>query len=273
MHGPFRHGVQALTLASLLFTMAKNAIFARERTTPFVLYLDELQNLVSQSTDVETVLSEARKFGVGICAANQYLDQYPVSMRAAIFAARTHAFFQLSTVDAGNSGIACVIPESLPEANCSDLVILRPAPELIPEFACIYLNSNVGRAHVNAVKVGIAQGHFNVGSMKTTLLPLPPTSEQQEIASRVENLFALANKIEGRYWAAKKQVDGLTQSILAKAFRGELVPTEAELAASEGRDYETAEMLLERVQSRKMDQPCLKEARPKRRRKQGIGTV
>jgi hypothetical protein len=97
-----RHGAQALTLASLLFTMAKNAIFARERTTPFVMYLDELQNLVSQSTDVETVLSEARKFGVGICAANQYLDQYPVSMRAAILSVRTHAFFQLSSADAGN---------------------------------------------------------------------------------------------------------------------------------------------------------------------------
>lgn len=97
-----KHGAQALTLASLLFTVAKNAIFARERTTPFVMVLDELQNLVSQSTDVETVLSEARKFGVGILAANQYLDQYPPSMRSAILSVRTHAFFQLSSADAGN---------------------------------------------------------------------------------------------------------------------------------------------------------------------------
>lgn len=97
-----RHGTQALTLASLLFTMAKNAIFARERTTPFLMYLDELQNLVSQSTDVETVLSEARKFGVGIVAANQYLDQYPPSMRASLLSIGTHVFFQLSSVDAGN---------------------------------------------------------------------------------------------------------------------------------------------------------------------------
>lgn len=97
-----KHGAQALTLASLLFTVAKNAIFARERTAPFVMVLDELQNLVAQSTDVETVLSEARKFGVGILAANQYLDQFPPSMRAAILSVRTHAFFQLSSADAGN---------------------------------------------------------------------------------------------------------------------------------------------------------------------------
>lgn len=97
-----KHGGQALTLASLLFTVAKNSLFARERSTPFVLVLDEFQNLVSQSTDVETVLSEARKFGVGIIAANQYLDQYPPSMRAALLSIGTHAFFQLSSADAGN---------------------------------------------------------------------------------------------------------------------------------------------------------------------------
>jgi len=40
----------------------------------------------------------------------------------------------------------------------------------------------------------------------------------------VEELFALADRIEVRYQKAKVQVDKPTQSILAKAFRGELVP-------------------------------------------------
>ena len=39
----------------------------------------------------------------------------------------------------------------------------------------------------------------------------------------------------------------LRQSILAKAFSGELVETEAEIARREGRDYETAKVLIERV--------------------------
>ena len=39
----------------------------------------------------------------------------------------------------------------------------------------------------------------------------------------------------------------LRQSILAKAFSGELVETEAEIARSEGREYETAKVLLERI--------------------------
>ena len=81
------------------------------------------------------------------------------------------------------------------------------------------------------------------------LIPLPPTQEQHEIVRRVEALFQLADAIEKRVAAATKRADKLTQSILAKAFRGELVPTEAELARREGRDYEPASALLQRIQA------------------------
>ncbi|HVB35584.1 MAG TPA: DUF87 domain-containing protein [Patescibacteria group bacterium] len=96
-----RLGGQALTLASLLFTVAKNALFTRERRRLFSIYADEFQNLVAQSSDVETMLSEARKFGVGFLSANQFLDQYPAPMRAAVLSVGTHALFQLSSADAG----------------------------------------------------------------------------------------------------------------------------------------------------------------------------
>jgi len=54
--------------------------------------------------------------------------------------------------------------------------------------------------------------------------PLPPISEQHEIVRRVEALFKIADQIEERYKKARAYVDKLSQSILAKAFRGELVP-------------------------------------------------
>jgi hypothetical protein len=94
-------GAQALTLASLLLTTARNAIFTRESRSLFTIYCDEIQNLMAQSSDIETVLSEARKFGVSIVSANQFLDQYPAEMRAAILSVGTHIFFQLSSADAG----------------------------------------------------------------------------------------------------------------------------------------------------------------------------
>lgn len=79
--------------------------------------------------------------------------------------------------------------------------------------------------------------------------PLPPIPEQHEIVRRVDALLKLAEAIEKRVAAATVRADKLTQAILARAFRGELVPTEAELARREGRDYEPASVLLERIRT------------------------
>lgn len=95
-----RLGEHALTLASLLFAVVKSALFTRERRSLFTIYADEMQNFVVRESGVETVLSEARKFAVSVVSANQFLDQYPASMRAAILSVGTHAFFQLSPQDA-----------------------------------------------------------------------------------------------------------------------------------------------------------------------------
>jgi len=62
-------------------------------------------------------------------------------------------------------------------------------------------------------------------------------------------LFKLADTIEKRVAAATARAERLTQAILAKAFRGELVPTEAELARREGRDYEPAAVLVARIRA------------------------
>jgi type I restriction enzyme S subunit len=64
----------------------------------------------------------------------------------------------------------------------------------------------------------------------------------------------------------------LTQSTLAKAFRGELVPTEAELARREGREYEPASVLLERIRAERTDR--VKTSRvPKRKLKKATAQV
>jgi hypothetical protein len=95
-----RLGEQALTLASLLFSVLKSALFGRERRSIFSIYADEIQNFVAEGLGIETVLSEARKFAVSVVSANQFLDQYPAQMRAAILSVGTHIFFQLSSADA-----------------------------------------------------------------------------------------------------------------------------------------------------------------------------
>jgi hypothetical protein len=95
-----RLGEQAATLGTLFLGKLKNALFARQYRKLFTFFCDEVQNLVAYDTGLDTLLSEARKFAVGICSANQFLDQYPQQMRAAIMAIGTHICFQPSSGDA-----------------------------------------------------------------------------------------------------------------------------------------------------------------------------
>ena len=82
-------------------------------------------------------------------------------------------------------------------------------------------------------------------TLKEFLLSIPPLTEQREIVRRVEGLFTLAEQIEARYAKAKAHVEKLTQSILAKAFRGELVPQDP--------NDEPASVLLERIKQQHHD--------------------
>ncbi len=95
-----RLGEEAATLGSLFLAKLKNAVFERRSRKLFTLYCDELQNLATFDSGVDTLFSEARKFGISVCSANQFLDQYPPQMKAAILAVGTHILFQLSSDDA-----------------------------------------------------------------------------------------------------------------------------------------------------------------------------
>ncbi|MBP8018875.1 MAG: restriction endonuclease subunit S [Hylemonella sp.] len=83
------------------------------------------------------------------------------------------------------------------------------------------------------------------GVRKELLTPypifLPSLSEQAEIVRRVEGMFALADRMETRCTTARAQAQRLTPLVLAKAFRGELVPQDP--------SDESASALLERIEA------------------------
>ena len=81
---------------------------------------------------------------------------------------------------------------------------------------------------------------INQNALNKIPVPVPPIEEQTEIVRRVEELFAYADRIETRYQTARAQVDKLTPAVLAKAFRGELVPQDP--------NDEPASVLLERIE-------------------------
>lgn len=86
---------------------------------------------------------------------------------------------------------------------------------------------------------GGSQPNLNLSKIKDFKLPLPSLDEQYEIIRRVEALFAYVDRLEERYKAAHARVEQLTPALLAKAFRGELVPQDPK--------DEPASVLLERI--------------------------
>src|SRR5207249_6444977 len=90
---------------------------------------------------------------------------------------------------------------------------------------------------------GATRPRINTTQLRKLEVRICPLAEQQEIVRRMEALFALADQIEARYAKGKAHVEKLTQSILAKAFRGELVPQDP--------NDEPASVLLERIRNAK----------------------
>jgi type I restriction enzyme, S subunit len=98
-----------------------------------------------------------------------------------------------------------------------------------------------------------AQANIFLGSIKSLVLSVPNLEEQHEIVRRVEALFAKADRIETQYKTARQQVDRLTPALLAKAFRGQLVPQDP--------TDEPASALLERIRQQRDASPEPKKKR------------
>lgn len=169
--------------------------------------------------------------------------------------------------EGGILGIACIVPAGLTACLGQRMMLFRVYKDCSATYFMHVLNSPLTIDRVRDLTGGSASPHLNVGDVKRFPVPLPPTKEQHEIVRRVEALFRLAEAIEKRVAAATARAEKLTQAILAKAFRGELLPTEAELARREGRSYEPASALLERIRAERQTSASNNKAGRKSSRK------
>jgi type I restriction enzyme, S subunit len=166
----------------------------------------------------------------------------------------------------GTVGRVCRVPSELAGANITqDTARITVNSEMSADYVEMYLRCPSTQRRLEAAMKGVAVRGVNIGDVRALQVAVPPRQEQSEIARRVEALFKLTDGIERRVEAATARAEKLTQAVLGKAFGGELVPTEAELARSEGRTYESASDLLARIQS---ERPGLIE-RAGARRKNG----
>ncbi|MEW5826293.1 MAG: restriction endonuclease subunit S [Candidatus Bipolaricaulota bacterium] len=164
----------------------------------------------------------------------------------------------LLTITGNNVGRTAVVPAGVPAAHVSQHVaIIRTTRLSDVRYLWLWLrSSNHGQGQLGEHFYGETKPGLNLDQVKSVWVDLPPVSEQREIVHRVQVLFTLADEIETHVRAATGRAARLPQAILARAFRGELVTTEADLAAREGRDYEPASVLLERIgEARKQHKP------------------
>jgi len=97
---------------------------------------------------------------------------------------------------------------------------------------------------------------FGEGSTHTTIyfpeiralhICLAPLLEQQQIIRRIETALTWVDRIASESGSARKLIDHLDQAVLAKAFRGELVPQDP--------NDEPASVLLERIRAERITSP------------------
>jgi type I restriction enzyme S subunit len=91
-------------------------------------------------------------------------------------------------VRTGKPGTACVIPETIEKANCSDVVIARVDDKKLSAHYLSYFMNSVAAHQVSSHLVGAVQQHFNVSSAKKIKIPLPSRGEQEEIVSVLKAL-------------------------------------------------------------------------------------
>jgi len=153
----------------------------------------------------------------------------------------------------GSIAISALVDTREPFTFQRHIAILKPdLSRISSSFLRYALETEDIKRQALSVATGTAQLTVPLSGLRAFMLDIPARDKQDEIVSRVEAIFAYIDRLEARYQAARTQVERLTPALLAKAFRGELVPQDP--------NDEPASVLLERIRAERAAQP----AKPKR---------
>jgi type I restriction enzyme S subunit len=153
----------------------------------------------------------------------------------------------------GRGGLARHVTDNV--AYPDTMIRVRPdTQKLLPKFLATVWNSQLVRGQIESTaRTTAGIWKISQGDLEVLKIPLPSLVEQSEIVCSVEQLFAYADQLETKIASAKSRIDHLTQSILIKAFRGELVPQDP--------NDETAGTLLDRIKAQRATAPKAKRGR------------
>lgn len=146
----------------------------------------------------------------------------------------------------GTIGRVAVVDDQVGYANIARAVGRVAVLSDLGEWVAICLQSPQIQDWLVRESREVARKTLNLGTLAGAFIPVPPLAEAAEAVSRINEHLRRCEAIRAAGQKARERAEALRQATLARAFRGELVPTEAELARREGRGYETAEALLNR---------------------------
>lgn len=149
----------------------------------------------------------------------------------------------LVTITGANVTKAAVVPDGLGEGYVSQHVALcRPVLAETARLLHLWLTSEVnGRKQLLSAAYGGGKPGLNLDNIRDVVVALPPAAEQVAVVERVEEMLNQSDGLTEATRLATEVHGTLHQSILAKAFRGELVPQDP--------SDEPAEVLLERIRA------------------------
>ena len=124
---------------------------------------------------------------------------------------------------------------------------LRPDGGLTREYIAWFLQTQDYRTRVSGLAAGVNINNLKREHIEGTTVALPPFNEQRRIVAEIEKQFTRLDASVASLKRMQANLKRYRASVLKAACEGRLVPTEAELARAEGRNYEPADQLLERI--------------------------
>ncbi len=124
----------------------------------------------------------------------------------------------------GTIGRVALVPEGArPGIINQALLKLSPSNKVFGEYLLWYMRSHMFREQIAARSGGAAlQNVASVAVLKEITFPLPEPSDQLKIVSRIKNLKASTDTLMGLIESKLAALTELKQSLLQKAFAGEL---------------------------------------------------